>query len=327
MPFITVAIPTYRRLPLLRRAVESVFAQTYTDWEMVVSDDETPPGATWEFLGRLARVDTRVRPIVNCGPHGAAFNHNSALKAAGGKWIKILHDDDVLKPNCLEVLARIVKEHRDVIAVSCACESFLDGKLAEPFQRRDRAVLERMESGDALLAMYVLDEAGWAPPTQQMVNRSVIDAGVLFEHAPGINTLYDSWFNARVRARGPSLMYNLPLVEWHQGQHETTTSGITDDELDAEFIALRKLVLPLVPTDRSPPNLTNIEHMTIITRGFTLIGRVPYRAAIRVVANIWDPRAYVMAINWLLRQYYPRRFSSIERTTIWRNEADMPTIR
>jgi glycosyltransferase involved in cell wall biosynthesis len=106
MPFITVAIPTYRRLPLLRRAVESVFAQTFTDWEVVVSDDEAPPRETWNFLEALARSDRRVRAIMNGNPHGASFNHTSALEAARGEWIKILHDDDILKPNCLEILAR-----------------------------------------------------------------------------------------------------------------------------------------------------------------------------------------------------------------------------
>jgi len=46
MSFITVAIPTCRRLWMLRRAIESVFAQTFTDWEIVVSDDEASPGET-----------------------------------------------------------------------------------------------------------------------------------------------------------------------------------------------------------------------------------------------------------------------------------------
>jgi hypothetical protein len=57
-----------------------------------------------------------VRPIKNGSPHGAPFNHNTALKAARGEWIKILEDYDVQKPNCLEVLANIVKEGRDVVA-------------------------------------------------------------------------------------------------------------------------------------------------------------------------------------------------------------------
>jgi glycosyltransferase involved in cell wall biosynthesis len=322
MPFITVAIPTYRRLPMLRRAVESVFAQTFTDWEMVVSDDETPSGNTWNFLEGLAASDRRVRPIMNDGPHGATFNHSNALKAARGEWIKILHDDDVLKPNCLKVLAHIVREYRNVIAVSCACESFFDGRLIAPFYRRDRAVLEQMEPGEALLAMYILDEAGWALPTQQMVHRSVVDAGVLFENAPGIKTLYDSWFNARVCARGATLACNLPLVEWHQGQHETTTSAITDDELTEEFLAFRTLIRPLVPKNRNPPSLKAAEGMIMIIRALNHLRKMRLRAAIRTAARINDAVAYRLAIGWLLRRYYPRRFSSIVRTVIWRDEKE-----
>jgi glycosyltransferase involved in cell wall biosynthesis len=323
MPFITIAIPTYRRLPMLRRAVESVFAQTFTDWEMVVSDDETPPGDAWTFLETLARSDIRVRAVMNGGPHGACSNHNTALKAARGEWIKILHDDDVLKPNCLEVLAHAVKKDREAIAVSCACETFRDGNLVGPFYRRDRAVLEQMEPGDALMAMYILDEAGWALPTQLMVHRSVVDAGVLFEKAPGINTLYDSWFNARVSARGPTLVYNLPLVEWHQGQHETTTSGITDDRLTAEFLAFRRLVFPFVPKDRNPPSLESVDGMIRIIRALDRLRKLRLWGAMRIVGRIHDVGAYRLAIDWLLRRYYPRRFSPVVRKVVWRDERDM----
>jgi glycosyltransferase involved in cell wall biosynthesis len=323
MPFVTVAIPTYRRLSMLRRAVDSVFAQTFTDWEIVVSDDEAPPGETWEFLETLGGSDPRVKPVMNGGPHGPSFNHNTALKAARGEWIKILHDDDVLKPNCLAVLAHIVAEYRDAIAISCACEHFVNGKLVGPFDRRDRAVLEQVDPGDALFAMYILDEAGWAPPTQQMVRRSVIDAGVLFERAAGIKTLYDSWFNARVCERGPTLVYNVPLVEWHQGQHGTTTSAITDEELTKEFLAFRRLVLPLVPKDRKPPSLKTAEGMIMLIRGLKHLRKLHLWAALRSAAGAHDARAYKLAIDWLLRRYYPRRFSSVARTVIWRNERDM----
>ena len=301
---------------MLRRAIESVFAQTFTDWELVVSDDEAPPGETRNFLESLA-ADARVRPIRNVGPHGASFNHSSALKAARGQWIKFLHDDDVLKPNCLEVLANIVREYPRTIAVSCACEQFLDGKLVRRFDRRDRAVLEQMESGDALLAMYILDEAGWALPTQKMVHRSVVERGVLFEKAPGINTLYDSWFNVSVCALGSTLIYNLPLVEWHQGQHETTTSAIADDQLTEEFLALRRLVLPLVPKDRHPPSLKSAEGMVAIIGALNHLRKRRFWKAVRAFAGIHDICAYRLSLNWLLRQYYPRRFSPIDRKVVW----------
>jgi hypothetical protein len=68
-----------------------------------------------------------------------------------------------------------------------------------------------------------------------------------------------------VCARGATLAHNLPLVEWHQGQHETTTSGITDDQLTAgqllanvqqkRFRSLRKTDNRGLPEDRSMPTI------------------------------------------------------------------------
>jgi hypothetical protein len=110
-------------------------------------------GRDMEFFKRGRFRGSSRETIKNAAPHGAPFNHDTALKAACEEWIKILEDDDVLKPNCLDVLANIVKERRDVAAVSCACETFVDGKLVAPFYRRDRGLLEEIGPNDALLAM------------------------------------------------------------------------------------------------------------------------------------------------------------------------------
>jgi len=141
-----------------------------------------------------------------------------------------------------------------------------------------------------------------------------------------IDTLYDSWFNARVCARGATLVYNLPLVEWHQGQHETTTSAITDDQLTKEFLAFRRVIRPLVPKDRNPPSLKSVEGMIMIIRALNHLRKMRLRTAISIAAPVHDACAYRLTINWLLRRYYPRRFSSVVRTVIWRDERDMESI-
>jgi hypothetical protein len=61
----------------------------------------------------------------------------------------------------------------------------------------------------------------------------------------------------------------------------------------------------------------------MIVGAFTYIRNMRFRAAIRAVAHTCGPSAYTLALCWLLRQYYPRRFSSIVRTAIWRDETDM----
>ena len=64
-PFISVAIPTFRRPDMVRRAVESILHQEFSDWELVISDDEGPEGASWAILSEYARKDPRVRVVEN----------------------------------------------------------------------------------------------------------------------------------------------------------------------------------------------------------------------------------------------------------------------
>src|SRR5262249_10710330 len=109
-------------------------------------------------------------------------------------------------------------------------------------------------------------------------------------------------FNARVHLRGAGLVYNSPLVEWHQG-HETTTSVSTEDELTAEFVAFRKLLLSVMPKNLSLPNLRSVEGTAMLVRAPKQLRQMRLLAAIGGSAGVWDRAAYGLAIRWLLRQY------------------------
>jgi hypothetical protein len=91
-------------------------------------------------------------------------------------------------------------------------------------------------------------------------------------------------------------------------------------------LALRRLVLPLVPKDRNPPSLESAEGMIMIIRALNDLQRMRFWKAIRSIARIHDVRAYKLAIDWLLRRFYPRRFSSVVRTVICRSERDMESM-
>ena len=88
-PLISVVIPTYKRRVLLERALDSVFAQTYNNWEVIVSDDEDGSGETWTYLTDLSEKDPRVRPSKNQGENGQVHNTNNARRHARGEWIKL----------------------------------------------------------------------------------------------------------------------------------------------------------------------------------------------------------------------------------------------
>ena len=114
-PTFTVVITTYNRLPLLKRAVQSVIAQT-VPCEIVIVDDQSTDGTQvyGEALGK--NHDDPEHPIIyhrqhqNQG-HSAAVNRGVAL--AQGTWIKPLDDDDYLDARCIAQLMAAIQTHGD----------------------------------------------------------------------------------------------------------------------------------------------------------------------------------------------------------------------
>lgn len=92
-PLVTVYIPTYNRLELLKRAVQSVLNQDYKNIELIVVDDQSNDG-TVEYLRQLSETNENVRYLVNIKNSGACFSRNRAIFSARGYFITGLDDDD-----------------------------------------------------------------------------------------------------------------------------------------------------------------------------------------------------------------------------------------
>ena len=114
-PLVTVVIPTRDRLPLLREAVASVFAQRFRDWRLVVVDDASTDG-TPAWLAQM--TDSRI-DVVRCDPgveRSAA--RNLGLDRATTPYVLFLDDDDLLKPHALTCLLRGVAGHPEAFAAA-----------------------------------------------------------------------------------------------------------------------------------------------------------------------------------------------------------------
>jgi glycosyltransferase involved in cell wall biosynthesis len=100
-PRVSVALVAFNRAEQLRTTIETILAQTYDDFELVVSDDCSTDG-TEDVCRALAATDRRIvyrRNPVNLGMPG---NLNAAIAATSGELIANLHDGDVYEPTLLE---------------------------------------------------------------------------------------------------------------------------------------------------------------------------------------------------------------------------------
>jgi GT2 family glycosyltransferase len=100
-PLISVVIPTWNSdTRLLSKAIESVRAQSYASWEIVLSDDASDREELRSFLNRYA-TDARIRFIEGASRSGIAENTNRGIQEAQGDYIAFLDHDDELAPDAL----------------------------------------------------------------------------------------------------------------------------------------------------------------------------------------------------------------------------------
>ncbi len=97
-PVVTVGIPTRNRPELLRNAIASVFAQSFSDWRLLVSDNGNLP-ANRAVVRSFA--DSRVTYVAQESDLGIVGNFNYLLANAGTPLCAILHDDDEYHPEYL----------------------------------------------------------------------------------------------------------------------------------------------------------------------------------------------------------------------------------
>ena len=106
MPQISCIIPTYNRWPLVLEAVDSVLAQTHSDWELLVIDD----GSTDGTPKLLAEQRPQVR-LLRQENQGVSAARNRAAQESSGEWLAFLDSDDFWLPNKLEAQAAHLAAH------------------------------------------------------------------------------------------------------------------------------------------------------------------------------------------------------------------------
>jgi|SRR6185295_7418607 len=147
-PAVSVCIPTYKGAAHLRTSIESVLAQTFGDLELVIVDDNSPDDT---FAIASGYQDLRVRCLRNDRNLGAEGNWNRCLDEAAGTYYRLLPQDDVLAPDCLQRQIEVLEaDTRREIALVFSARTIIDGAGNTVMERRPFGRMPRRLTGDEL---------------------------------------------------------------------------------------------------------------------------------------------------------------------------------
>ena len=121
---VSIIMPSYNTAPYIKQTIQSVLAQTYTNWELIIVDDCSTDN-TDEIVDAIK--DSRIRYFKNEKNSGAAISRNKALREAKGQWIAYLDSDDLWMPEKLEKQIKFMEENGYVFSYTNYEEIDVDG--------------------------------------------------------------------------------------------------------------------------------------------------------------------------------------------------------
>ena len=186
IPTVSIIMPTFNRLNFLRASVDSVFAQTFQSWELIVADDGSE-GETAEYLSKLADLPrVRLLRLAHTGNPGAV--RNAALRVARGEYVAFLDSDDVWMPTKLEVQLAALRASGDCHWSYTDHVRINDAGQSINSERNPRRTLPDGDIVEALLRL----RAGTPTPTV-MAERELIERAGGFDQQQGLHEDYDLW--------------------------------------------------------------------------------------------------------------------------------------
>jgi len=211
-PLVSVVIPAYNAATRIRETLDSVFAQTFERFEIVLVNDGSPDTDALEQA--IKKYDQRLIYIrqENRGPSGA---RNTAIRAARGHYIACLDSDDIYLPGHLARLLAAVEEQRLDLVYSDSYFTKDGRQLGRSFEREPQSppvTFEKLLTEDCCITTSAM----------MATRQSMMDAGLFDERLRRCED-FDLWVRMSFRGAKMALL-------WEPGiEHRMLSDGLAAD--------------------------------------------------------------------------------------------------
>lgn len=268
-PLVSVIIPTHNRGWIVKEAIDSVLAQDFTDFELIVVDDGSTDD-TPDILNLYKEKIISVRQE-NKGVSGA---RNKGIALATGRWIAFLDSDDLWMPKKLSAQIDFFQSRPD--ALICQTEEIWirNGIRVNPKKRHQKysgMIFERSL------------ERCLVSPSAVMIDRNLFETVGLFDESLPTCEDYDLWL--RISSRHPVFLIDTPLIVKRGGHCDQLSRAPGQDRY--RIRALKKIIESNILSDSQHQAALKIlnEKCDIYASGCLKRGRKDEALYYRTLAN------------------------------------------
>jgi glycosyltransferase involved in cell wall biosynthesis len=293
-PKVSVIIPAFNCARYIADAIDSVLAQTYQDFEIIVVDDESTDGT-----GEVVRqYGDRVRCIrqKNRGPSGAK---NTGIQAARGEYISTLDGDDLWMPDRLEKLTPLLDQQPELGFAYGDC--YRIDETPDRIQPRTAFQIHGGARRGWVLERLVM--VNFVPSQSVIIRRRALDAVGLFDESYRIGEDWDLWL--RLAARYP--VDFIPDVVAMRRQHMQNITNNSDVTMMSNAVSILSHL-----KQREPEAVARIRraHNRALARAHFLLGvaRVnngdSRRGRVEIARSLRYAPTHLKAYGWWLLSWF-----------------------
>lgn len=250
---VSVILPIYNAEKYLKKCVNSVINQTYSNLQIILVNDGSTDGS-WEICQQLRTKDNRIE-IYTQSNRGVSVARNKGLNVANGKWIMFVDPDDVLDNNIiLELLSQVVNSSTDIVA--CTCYGFNRNKK---YRARFFETSRNFSSNKEDLYLQLLNVSygqssdiftAIGVPWGKIYRRDFLQRNHL-EFDPDLRRMQDNIFNMFafyyandiIYVDKPLYYYRLSNIQNYNNKHLSELNSIFLPVIKSRYYGLKRLCL------------------------------------------------------------------------------------
>jgi len=253
LPLVSVCLPVYNGAQFIEGAIASILHTTYPHLEVIVSDDDS----TDQTVELIQAANVPNLKLLTHSRYGLVENWNYCLSQAQGKYIKFLFQDDLLAPNCIEMMVAAAEQNDSIGLVFSPRYLIYETKVqSQHFPEILHSGWSHLKSVQTGLSLFADPKLFQHPhnkigePTCTLIRQSVLEQVGTFDPAFQQYVDLEMWY--RIMSYYEIAFINEPLASFRLHAHQQTQANRIERTTWLEIYQVWKKVLTHASYDRIP---------------------------------------------------------------------------